>query len=386
MTNFVSITPGAISGGAGLVNFNFAINAPTGVENLNVTIITADYTSVLYSQDLALSATAPNFTVSGAANGIPIGNYYIKASSTDYAQQTGYIPVSVTTAASPPLSLTFLPPLGVSSGLDNDVTYTVTVTDNAGNPVSGVAVTASSTIAGIPATNASGVTTIQPFSSGNVSGVALSFAKAGHQTKNQTVNITDTPIIFTGAGTIGDGPTCSTASPLALLSTAPTAWAGTAPITYSLLGAPAGITINASTGALSSSGAASGSYPVYIVAENVDGATTYPITLTVTASATPPTYTGPSSINTPATITANGTGPITYAFSGAALGGLVIDPNTGYVTGSTPGTYSVTVVATNAAGPRTIPLSITVPLLTERYLKQGNNWLAIGNKLITALV
>jgi hypothetical protein len=112
-----------------------------------------------------------------------------------------------TPAAALDLFLTFSPALGTPPTIDNDVQYTVTVLNASNAPVSGVSVTASSTITSIANTDANGVTTIPPFASGDVSGVVLSFAKAGYTTATRTVAINDAEITVTGGGTVGQsGP------------------------------------------------------------------------------------------------------------------------------------------------------------------------------------
>jgi YVTN family beta-propeller protein len=141
--------------------------------------------------------------------------------------------------------------------------------------------------------------------------------------------------------------------------------------------------IFAGTGIISGIPAAAGTGTYTVTASNLSGNTTTTLTITVSAagadvppaglaySAPAPVYAAgvPITPNAPSFSAAGGT-PNTYSVS-PALPGLILNPNTGIVTGTPtaiqstivpppPATATYTVTASNAAGSTTAPLTITV--------------------------
>ncbi|HEX5047790.1 MAG TPA: Ig domain-containing protein [Gammaproteobacteria bacterium] len=135
---------------------------------------------------------------------------------------------------------------------------------------------------------------------------------------------------------------------------------------------PAGLSIDASTGAISGTptqAAAAADYTV--TATNAGGSTTFPLNITVSdPAAAPPSalsYASPQSYPVGTAITAltpTVTGTVTsYSVSPALPAGLAIDATTGAISG-TPTTAAAeapyTITATNAAGSTTFDLTLTV--------------------------
>ena len=133
---------------------------------------------------------------------------------------------------------------------------------------------------------------------------------------------------------------------------------GTSPITYSVYSGslPSSISLNTSTGAITGTTAASGSYSFTIRATNSWGYVEKAFSGTIYEA---PAWTDSSIANMvygqaySDGVTASGYPAITYSVSAGALpSGITLDSSTGAITGtsSTAGSYSFTVKAENAAG------------------------------------
>ena len=144
---------------------------------------------------------------------------------------------------------------------------------------------------------------------------------------------------------------------------------GDTTITYSLTGAPAGVTINATTGVMSiASSTAAGAHTFTVTASNgVSPNATQSFTLTVTA---PPAITSANSINVVSgaggtfTVTSIGHPARTYSLTGHPAG-VTINASTGVITVASStevGEYIFTVTASNGISPdvtQTFTLNIT---------------------------
>lgn len=135
---------------------------------------------------------------------------------------------------------------------------------------------------------------------------------------------------------------------------------GGAATSYSATGLPPGVTINTTTGVLSGTVTAAGTYTIAITATNADGADTFTDTMVVAAALAPPNIatsvafpaaTVGTAYNWPPTNT--GGAPTSYTLqSGALPAGLTLNPLTGVISGTptVAGTFAITVRASNAAG------------------------------------
>ena len=151
---------------------------------------------------------------------------------------------------------------------------------------------------------------------------------------------------------------------------------GTAPITFSATGLPAGLSMS-SGGLISGTPAESGSFTVSITATNAVGSDSESLSLSVSpASVGAPVITttvllaGTEGAAYEATLAASGAGPMTWEFDGLPPGVVTDGPNlSGTPTHS--GLYLVVAAASNAGG-RSIPVTLSLLInppaaAAERY-------------------
>jgi len=145
---------------------------------------------------------------------------------------------------------------------------------------------------------------------------------------------------------------------------------GTAPISFDLANAPAGVSINATTGLITIAATTpAGTHNFTVTASGVAPNATQNFTLTVNPAPVAPTITtttlpsGTVGTAYSATLAATGDTPIAWSIdSGALPAGLALNGTTGVISGTptTDGNFTFTVRATNNAGFATRALTIAV--------------------------
>ena len=169
---------------------------------------------------------------------------------------------------------------------------------------------------------------------------------------------------------------------------------GTAPITWSLVSGalPGGLSLNTSTGVISGTPTAAGTYPFTVQATNNVGNDTQALNITVSA---PPFITTTSlpggAVGVPysQTLVSDGTTPITWSLDAGTLpDGLTLATDTGVISGipTLPNMYTFTVKAANAAGNNTRFLFIAIgilPSINNSSLPDGKVGTAY-NQILTA--
>ena len=138
---------------------------------------------------------------------------------------------------------------------------------------------------------------------------------------------------------------------------------GSTTIVFGAQSLPPGLSVNQTTGVISGTPATTGTFAVSILAANTAGSDTQTLTITITAN--PPLITSPLSATTGTiqaftyTITASGSGPLTYNATNLPLG-LSFSGNKITGTPVQQGVYHVTISATNPLGSDFEILTITV--------------------------
>ena len=146
---------------------------------------------------------------------------------------------------------------------------------------------------------------------------------------------------------------------------------GTGPFTWEVVAGalPPGITLAATTGLISGTPTADGSFTFTVRATNAIASDEVELTMTVAAIAVAPQITtatlpdGAASVAYSGQLAASGTAPITWTVSTGALpDGLALGASTGLIAGTptADGQTTFTVTATNAAGADTQQLTLTV--------------------------
>jgi Fibronectin type III domain/Putative Ig domain len=174
----------------------------------------------------------------------------------------------------------------------------------------------------------------------------------GTSTQTESVGVVAAASITSPAFGGGEVGVADSATPSISGTTGPYTWS----VTNGAL--PAGLTINANTGTVSGTPAASGTFSFTLVATDALGATATQSEM-VDIAATPavdvsPIQGGEVNVTYSATPTASGgTGPFTWTVTNGSLpAGLAIDPTTGTISGTptAAGTDSFTVTATDFEG------------------------------------
>jgi hypothetical protein len=169
---------------------------------------------------------------------------------------------------------------------------------------------------------------------------------------------------------------------------------GVSPYTFTVVGTlPAGLTLNASTGAITGTPTASGTFSIKVADANgvVATGSNCPFTIvdkpSVTCSATNSGEVGVA-FNSPAMIVTGGVSPYTYAVVGTLPGGLTLNASTGAISGTptASGTFSIKVtdangvVATGSNCPFTI---VAAPSVTCSATNSGEVSVAFNSPAMT---
>ena len=371
--------------GTGTATLTFTITAPLPAITSAATATGTTGTAFSYT------ATASNSPTSFTATGLPAGLSINSSSGAITGTPTIAGSYSVTLGATnatgtgtAALALTINPPTPV-------ITSAATTTGVAGSAFSSYTITANNSpvsynATGLPAglgiNTTTGAITGTPTTAGT-STVALSATNAGGTgTENLTFTVNNPKPVITSATTASG--TQGTAFPGYTIT------ASNTPLSFSATGLPAGLSVNATTGAISGTPTSVGSYAVTIGATNPTGTGT--ATLTLTVSPPVPVVTsllsavGVTGSSFSYSTTASNS-PTSYSASGLPAG-LSVSTTTGKITGTptATGTSSVTLGATNGSGTGSATLVLTVnspaPVISSANTATGTTGSAFSYNIV----
>jgi len=335
------------------VNSSLATTAPT------VTGGASPITWTSTALPAGLSLDSANGVISGTPTAV--GNYSVTLTATDHDGATGTQDVSINVNASPSITST-----AGSYAVEVNTSLSTTAPTVSGGTGT-LTWTSSALPAGLSLDSANGVISGTATAVGNYS-VTLTATDSDneHAQQAQTIHVDPGPSVSPSSAsyTTDTGATFS--------STAPTVSGGTGPYTWSSTPLPGGLSLDSTTGVISGTATTPGSYSVTLTVSDADSNTSdQSVTIVVEASpqisptsaSTSGTKGSPLSYTPPAP--SGGIGP--FAWTSTSLpSGLTLDPTTGAITGtpSTPGTYHVTLTATDSDDENATQ-TLTITIATE---------------------
>ena len=379
-----AITPSSSTPGTYTVTYTIAasggcsvVTATTSVTITAVPTATISYSGTPFCTSVA---TAQSVTLNGT--GAYTGGVYSSTAGLSINSSTGAITPSTSTAGTYTITYT-IPSSGGCAAVP--VTTSVTITtlpvatfsytgtpycSNAANPSptfsgGGVAGIFSSTAGLNFVSTSTGQVNLSTSTAGTytVTNTITAAGGCGQVTSSNTITITTLPTAtISYAGT----PFCaSVATPQSVTLNGTGAYTGG---TYSSTG---GLTLNASTGAITPSTSTVGTYTVTYTVPASNGCVAVPVTTSVTITATPTaiiSYSGTpfcTSISSPQSPTLSGSGAYTGGVY-SSTAGLSINSSTGAITPSTStaGIYTVTYTVPASGGCAAVPVTTSVTITT----------------------
>lgn len=356
--NSLTFSPPTLPNGTQGTPYNQTITASGG---------TSPYTYSIVSGSLpgGLSLNGNTGVISGTPTGNGVANFTVGAS--DSVGDTGSQAYSLTIGGN---TLT-LNPTSLPNGTQNTA-YNQSVTATGGTAPYTYSVSSGSLPTGLSLNANTGAITGTPTGSGSSTFTIQAIdANSNYGSRQYTV------IIGTNSLTLNPAalPNGTTGTPY---SQSVTATGGVAPYTYTVTSGslPAGLSLNANTGAITGTPTTSGTSNFTIGATDVDadtGSRGYSISiglapLTISPASLPAATEGTA--YNQAVTASGGTAPYTYAIvSGALPSGLGLNPNTGAITGTPTvnGVFNFTVQATDSTpntGTRAYTLNVGTNSLT----------------------
>jgi hypothetical protein len=360
------------------------LSTPAPVGGVTVTLVSSDTNILTVSPTVFIAgptgggqgSTTP--ATPAQVTGVAIGSATITASAGGYSGDTETVKVLATLSFSP---LT----LAVGPGS----TQTLNINLSSPAPAGGLPVTLTSSNPAA-ATVPQSVTITGQSGSVQVTGVAPGQTTVTANTTNPLFTVVGTGVVVTV--TTSPVLTCPAVSSgevgVALNSPAPAVSGGTAPYTFSVVGTlPNGLTLNTSTGAISGTPTASGTFTLQVKDSNgVAAATLCPFTIVSAVVLTCPAVSSGVvgvALTTPAPAVSGGTAPYTFSVTGTLPSGLTLNTSTGAISGTptAPGTFTLQVKDANGVtAATTCPFTISsAVVLTCPAVSSGEVGVALNS-------
>jgi outer membrane autotransporter protein len=336
--------------------------------------VTASGGTAPYAYAISAGALPAGLTLNaatGAISGTPTasGTFSFTVTATDANAQPGVQAYTVTVAV-PTLTIA---PATLPAG-DIGVAYSQTLTTTGGTAPYTYALDSGALPAGV-ALSGAGVLSGTPTAAGTFNFVVRSTDSTGGTAATTTINYALT--IASATITIAPVTLPNTVVGAAYAQTL-TASGGTAPYAFAVTAGalPAGLALNAATGAISGTPTASGTFAFTVTATDANaqtGAQAYSLTVaSATIAIAPATLPNPvvGAAYAQTLTVSGGTAPYTFAVTTGTLPtGLALNAATGAISGTptASGTFAFTVTATDAnaqTGTQAYSLTIAVPTLT----------------------
>ncbi len=392
--------------GTGSQGLTITITAPTVSPTITSSAPANGTTGSAYSHSFTATGTTPitwsissgaaptGLTLNGSSgilSGTPTAtgsfSFVVQAANGTLPNATQNVTITISAATVAPAITSTAPPNGTVG-----TAYSRTFTASGTTPITW-SVASGTVPIGLTLSATSGVLSGTPTTAGSFSFVVQA---ANGTLPNATQNVT----IVIAAATVAPVITSSTPAN----GTTGSAYShsftasGTTPITWSITSgvAPTGLTLNASSGILSGTATATGSFSFVVQAGNgslpnatqnvtivINAATAGPV---ITSSAPPSSITGSAYSHS---FTASGTTPITWSItSGATPTGLTLNASSGVLSGTptTVGSFSFVVQAANGTLPNatqnvtiTIVAATVAPVITSSAPPNGTTTTAYSH-------
>jgi hypothetical protein len=362
--------------------------AGTGVATLRITVESTDIPVVNneplfaggtvntpFSFVVTSSGSGTNYSATNLPSGLSISSTTGLISGTPTSPGVTLVPVTVANGVGTSTSILTISIGAVGTPVPQylpapEITGATTATARAGTAFtyqvaatnSPTTYTATGLPAGLSLNTSTGAITGAPTTAGAYPVVLTASNATGTGASTLTITVAPAPIVppaITGpssaAATVG-----TTFPALQIAATG-------LPTVYTATGLPPGLTLNSSTGVITGTPTTAGTYLATVTAANSAGSSTAQVTITVAPAPVAPTITSATSVTARAgepfptyVITAAG---LPTSFSAVGLpAGLTLNPATGAITGTptAPGTFFVTIGASNNIGANTATLTLVV--------------------------
>ncbi|WP_421546572.1 putative Ig domain-containing protein [Pseudomonas sp. QD4] len=326
------------------------LNAMTANSAYSITLSassgTAPYTFAITGGSLPTGLTLNTST--GVISGTPTANgaYNFTVTATDANSATGSRSYSGTVGSGPPVTSTVSATVAANSSA-NPITLSIS-----GGAASSVAVASAPSHGSATASGTSITYTPTAGYSGADSFTYTATNGSGTSSAANVLITVTAPTINVSPSTLG-AMTINTAFSSSLSATG-----GTAPYTYALTAGslPTGLSLNTTTGIISGTPTAAGSYNFTVTATDANGATgarAYSVAISAPTLVLTPASLGAGTTGSPYSATfstSGGTAPYTYSVTGSLPAGMTLNTSSGVLSGTptASGSYNLTITATDA--------------------------------------